>query len=276
MTKKGLIIAAFVVLALGLALLSSKIFPHSKTRDASPAVKPPAAASLAVMLKRAALFESRNELVKARDLYQSALESYPASGDIVGMQESIDNLNIGIIFSPAVTPDSFRYEVKAGDSLGRIAVKYNTTIDLIMRSNGLKGQTIVPGQKLKIARSKFSIWVSKSDNMLSLKADGKMIKVYRISTGKNDSTPTGAFTVITKIVNPPWYTDNKVIPSGSPDNILGTRWLGISRKGYGIHGTTEPETIGRQATSGCVRMRNSEVEELFALVPIRTEVVIVD
>jgi len=276
MTKKSLIIAAFVALALGLVLLSSKIFSNPKTCDATSIVKTPAAASLAVMLKEAALLESRNELIKARNLYQSALESYPTSADIAGIQESLDNLSISIIFSPALTPDSFRYKVKKGDSLSRIARKYNTTIDLIMRSNGLKGQTIVPGQKLKITKSKFSIWASKLGNILSLKADGKIIKVYRISTGKSNSTPAGVFTVITKIVNPPWYTDDKVIPPGSPDNILGSRWLGISKKGYGIHGTTEPETIGRQATAGCIRMRNSEVEELFALVPVGTEVVIVD
>ena len=52
--------------------------------------------------------------------------------------------------------------------------------------------------------------------------------------------------------------------------------MGIDVPGYGIHGTTEPESIGYQATEGCVRMHNSDVEELFTIVPPGTEVIIVD
>jgi lipoprotein-anchoring transpeptidase ErfK/SrfK len=66
------------------------------------------------------------------------------------------------------------------------------------------------------------------------------------------------------------------VPADSPKNILGSRWLGLSEKSYGIHGTTEPQSIGRQVTSGCVRMRNSDVEELYQIVPEGTEVVIID
>ena len=62
----------------------------------------------------------------------------------------------------------------------------------------------------------------------------------------------------------------------SPENILGTRWLGISYPGYGIHGTTIPESLGSQSTSGCIRMLNEEVEELYSIVPYGTEVEIKD
>ena len=67
-----------------------------------------------------------------------------------------------------------------------------------------------------------------------------------------------------------------MIPSESPENILGTRWLGFDMPGYGIHGTTQPDSIGKQATAGCVRMLNSEAEELYDLLPIGTEVTIKD
>ncbi|MCX5679981.1 MAG: L,D-transpeptidase [Candidatus Omnitrophica bacterium] len=58
--------------------------------------------------------------------------------------------------------------------------------------------------------------------------------------------------------------------------MLGSRWLGISKPSYGIHGTTQPESIGQSVTEGCVRMRNEEVKELYILVPEGTEVVITD
>jgi lipoprotein-anchoring transpeptidase ErfK/SrfK len=86
----------------------------------------------------------------------------------------------------------------------------------------------------------------------------------------------GNFKIVNKLINPPWFKAGAVVPPESPDNILGSRWMGFNLTGYGIHGTTEEETIGRQITQGCVRMTNSEVEELFAIVPTGTEVTIVD
>jgi len=75
---------------------------------------------------------------------------------------------------------------------------------------------------------------------------------------------------------PLWYRVGAVVPADSQDYELGTRWLGLSIDGYGIHGTKDPSSIGKQATLGCVRMINGDVEELFAIVPSGTEVVVVD
>ena len=66
------------------------------------------------------------------------------------------------------------------------------------------------------------------------------------------------------------------MPPESSQNVLGTRWLGFNLSGYGIHGTTEPETIGQQVTAGCIRMRNEDVEELYSIVQLETRVVVVD
>ena len=85
-----------------------------------------------------------------------------------------------------------------------------------------------------------------------------------------------AITVVNKLVDPVWYRQGAVVPPDSPENILGTRWMGISEKGYGIHGSVDPEAIGYQVTAGCVRMLNAEVEELYDIIPLGTEVTIVD
>jgi lipoprotein-anchoring transpeptidase ErfK/SrfK len=58
-----------------------------------------------------------------------------------------------------------------------------------------------------------------------------------------------------------------VVPPGK-GNPLGTRWIGISKKGYGIHGTNSPKSIGRAASLGCIRLRNEDVEELFEMVSV--------
>ena len=185
-------------------------------------------------------------------------------------------MNIKIIFSSLQTPQTKMYEIKPGDSLDKIARAFNTTSELIKKSNNLTSGRIIPGQKLRIWAEKFSIFVDKSQNILVLKSGDEIIKTYRVSTGKNNCTPVGNFKITSKLPNPVWFKAGAVVPPESPENVLGSRWLGFDLPSYGIHGTIEPETIGKQITEGCVRMTNQEVEELFALVPMGTEVTIVD
>ena len=75
-----------------------------------------------------------------------------------------------------------------------------------------------------------------------------------------------------------WYSPEGVFPFGHPKNVLGTRWIGFEEKeglyGYGIHGTAEPESIGKAESNGCIRLRNEDVEELFDFVETKTKVVI--
>jgi lipoprotein-anchoring transpeptidase ErfK/SrfK len=69
------------------------------------------------------------------------------------------------------------------------------------------------------------------------------------------------------VTDPTYYHSGVVIPPG-PDNPVGTRWVGLSQKGYGIHGTNEPGSIGKARSHGCIRMRNRDVEEFFTLVSV--------
>lgn len=214
---------------------------------------------------------------EARALYKDILASPDLSA--VHKQAAMtgyQNLNTKILFSKHQTPTSELYEVKPGDSLYVIAKKYSTTIDLIKLSNGLEKNTIYPGMKLKIETGTFSIEVDKSENVLRLLLNGEVFKIYRVATGTNNNTPVGTFEIQNKLTDPTWYKDGKAYPHDDPENILGTRWMGFDLASYGIHGTTKPETIGTQASSGCVRMLNEEVEELFSIVPRGTKVTITD
>ena len=127
------------------------------------------------------------------------------------------------------------------------------------------------------AANVLGVWVDKSDNTLALKLGGHILKTYTVSTGVNNSTPVGTFKVTTMLENPTWYKGSGAV-FGPHDkrNQLGTRWIGFNKKGYGIHGTTEPEKLGRQVSAGCVRMRNRDVEELFTFVKPGTVVTIRD
>lgn len=226
----------------------------------------------------AADYEAKQDFVKAKEAYQKFIEKYPTSDNIIKAQEGIDNCNVRILFSSEITPDSELYEVKKGDNLTKIAKKFHTTVDLLAKSNNIQGSAIRVGRKIKVPKATFSIAVNKSQKILMLKADGQIFKTYKIATGKeNKPTPVGTFTITAKIVDPPWYQLNgKMIPAGDPKNQLGSRWLGLSKPSYGIHGTIDPASIGQNATEGCVRMTNPDVEELFSIVPEGTEVVITE
>jgi len=225
---------------------------------------------------KAQAFEKDGEMLKAKKLYQKIISDYPEYSDIEAVQKDLESLNMKIIFSNVQTPDTIIHEVVSGDTLGKLAKKYGTTVDLIKISNNLKSDIIRVGQRLRIWTGKFNLLVDKSQNILMLRKGNEIIKVYKVSTGKNNSTPTGEFKITVKLVDPVWFNRGVIVPPESPQNVLGSRWLGFNIPGYGIHGTVEPETIGQQVTAGCVRMRNKDVEELYSIIPLGTKVTIVD
>src|SRR5215467_8274497 len=112
------------------------------------------------------------------------------------------------------------------------------------------------------------IVVSIPDRKLALIENGKVVKIYPTAVGADASpSPTGTFTVTARVPNPTWYHAGKVVPPGK-NNPVGSRWIGLSEKGYGIHGTNAPASIGRNVSHGCIRMRNRDVEQLFELVKV--------
>ena len=180
------------------------------------------------------------------------------------------------MLAPAPDVHSIVYEVKPGDNLTRISRRLHITAEMIQRVNRLSSDKIRPGMKLKIPTYKFSAVIDKSLSTLVLKGDEEVLKTYGVATGANNSTPVGVFKITDKLVNPTWYKAGAVVPHNSPANELGSRWLGITAPGYGIHGTIHPETLGGQVTAGCVRMRNGDVEELYSYLVPGSEVTIVD
>jgi lipoprotein-anchoring transpeptidase ErfK/SrfK len=126
--------------------------------------------------------------------------------------------------------------------------------------------TTVPARPTPSARHAATrvIVVSLEDRRLALVEDGAVTKVYKVAVGKDATpSPTGTFTIVQRVENPAYYHDGLVVPAG-PGNPVGTRWMGLSQKGYGIHGTNAPRSIGKAASHGCIRMRQKDLEELYA------------
>ena len=258
-------------------ILKNKLDEAKVSLDNTADAKPDLSMLGHVYFDLAEAYEKNKDIVNARDIYEIILAKYQNVDNIANIQEKLGRLNMDILFSPIITDKDIRYKIEPGDTLSRIAKKFGTTVDLIKRSNSLKDDTIRANSNLKISTAKYKILVDKSQNILTLFLDGDTVmKVYNVSTGKNNSTPVGTFDIVNRIKDPVWYTQGAVVPAESPKNILGSRWLGLSEREYGIHGTTDPESVGSQATKGCIRMVNSDVEELYMIVPIGTKVTIVD
>jgi hypothetical protein len=227
---------------------------------------------------RAAL--DAGQLIEAKRILDRIVET---SGNAEAVR-MLGDVNIKLLKSPVMMPGKEYYAIEGGDYLQKIAGMYNTTVPLIKSMNGMETDMIRRGARLLVYRGDFSIRVSKSRNTLDLLAGDRLFKRYPVGTGKFGKTPAVEFSIVDKIVEPPWTrpADNKQIEYGDPENVLGTRWMKIVSDnhpeitGYGIHGTWERDSIGKQSSAGCIRMLNEDVEELFDLVPRKTPVMIAE
>src|SRR3984893_1704435 len=117
--------------------------------------------------------------------------------------------------------------------------------------------------------SKRRIMISIADRKLAVVEDGRVVKIYPTAVGADATpSPTGIFKIANRVPNPTWYGPHrKIVPPGKA-NPLGTRWMGLSYKGYGIHGTNNQGSIGHNVSHGCIRMRKADVEQLFEIVKV--------
>jgi lipoprotein-anchoring transpeptidase ErfK/SrfK len=136
----------------------------------------------------------------------------------------------------------------------------------------------------RVTRGSFGpvIVIRRGSNRLYLYKGAQFQRVFGVATGQSQyPTPLGTWHVVVKWRNPWWYPPNsawakgeKPIPPG-PGNPLGTRWMGLSASGVGIHGTPDDASIGYSASHGCIRMHIPDAEWLFNHVTVGTTVFIV-
>lgn len=124
-----------------------------------------------------------------------------------------------------------------------------------------QGAAIVPTAKHRVI-------VSIPDRKLAVLANGEVLRTFSVSVGAGVSpSPTGEFEIVSRLTDPTYYHAGLVIPAGN-NNPLGPRWVGLSKKGYGIHGTNAPGSIGKAASHGCIRLRNRDIVQFFAMVQV--------
>lgn len=229
--------------------------------------------------------EQRDDLTAARAAYEEALASKDCGDAQTLIENRLGDVFIKLITSQRQMAEKIDHAIVSGDLLEKLARKYGTTSELIAKANGISNPNAIKiGDRLRILnKPNFEITVSKSQNWLLVTMNGKFFKRYTVGTGRYNRTPVGTFKIDDKIVEPSWWTDGREIPYGDKENILGTRWMRIAAtgntppaNGYGIHGTWDATSLGQQSSAGCVRMANSDVEELYTYIPKGTSVTIIE
>jgi len=179
--------------------------------------------------------------------------------------------------------DAYGADVNRRNAIIRAQSSFNipitARIDLNTKRALIEGSDYVPKDILECEHSN-GMWVTidKSARILTVYVDDKAIMKYPVAVGSSITlTPEGKFSFVVKAVNPRWGGGGYAEPiaGGAPNNPLGKRWMGLSVGGggsYGVHGNVSPYSIGTNASHGCIRMINSDVEYLYDFIEVGTPV----
>ncbi len=184
------------------------------------------------------------------------------------------------IFPGDTTAES--YHVKQGEYPASVVKDFAITAELFMKINNIPNATsMMAGKNYKVIKGPFNVVIHKKSFELDVFLGRHFIKRYAIGLGRDNSTPVGEFLAGSRLEKPIWTSEDPksgkriYVYPGDPNYPLGDHWISLKEfpepegsgkdTTYGIHGTNEPETIGRQASRGCIRMLNKDMAELFDL-----------
>ncbi len=229
------------------------------------------------------------DLVAARAAFSRALlHPKAARADQESLRGKLSAINQDLVFSTKLItgdPIAEEYTVQPGDMLARIARDRELATDwrLIQRINKVDPSRLRVGQKLKLVRGPFHAVVTKSDYRLDLfwgspddPESWLYIRSFRVGLGAGNGTPTGTFVIKpkSKLVNPPWVNPQTGERFAADDakNPIGEHWLGFEGlgesakfKGFGLHGTIDPNSIGQQQSMGCVRLAADDIATVYEM-----------
>jgi LysM repeat protein len=231
------------------------------------------------MIREGRLVQGRRELSQLLLTDDGGLSALDAQT----VRDTLASINKQLVFSDQVVPgDSLAesYVVQRGDYLSVIAPRYGVPYQFIEQINNTPAERLQAGKPIKLIKGPFHARISKRDFRIDLylnDTDGQplYIRSFTIGLGKDDATPMGAFIVSpgSKVANPSWRNPRtgEFFGKNDPKNPIGEYWLALkgtdaqteSLTGYGIHGTIDPSSIGREASMGCVRLQDKDIELVY-------------
>jgi lipoprotein-anchoring transpeptidase ErfK/SrfK len=176
------------------------------------------------------------------------------------------------------------YVVQPGDNLAKIANAHDCTWELLSRINGIEPKSLRAGATIKVVEGPFFGVIDKQKFTMDIylgglpgEASSLYVTTYPVGLGKDDSTPVGTWMIEPhkKLKHPTYYSPRGegVIAADDPKNPLGGYWIGLTgtegqalgKLSYGIHGTIDPDSIGKQSSMGCIRLRSDDIAMVYDL-----------
>lgn len=250
-------------------------------RAASPA-EPPSRLSRNPRIDASLQRYEAGQIIEARQELNRMLAISRNADEQAELRRHLTKLADATIFSGQVRPDDplvTTYTIQPGDMLLEVGRQFDLPYEVIMTINGIRDATrIRAGEKLKVPHGPFHARIHKSQFRLDVYLQDLYLRSFPVGLGATQETPEGVWKVKERLTNPTYYppasaTDKRRIAPDDPKNPLGEHWIGLEgidgdalgREGYGIHGTIEPESIGKAVSLGCIRMHNDDVALLYQL-----------
>ncbi|MBW7988556.1 MAG: L,D-transpeptidase family protein [Planctomycetes bacterium] len=233
----------------------------------------------------ALLREKPERIIEARTKLTEAFRMPLNKQQRAFVKEQLTDLADKWLFGKTIYPDDKlcgSYKVKSGDLLSTIAKKYKVPWEILLGINKIiRPEVLRAGDTIKVVNGPFHARVDRSSFIMDLYLQDKtFVRSFRIGLGKpGRDTPTGLWRVrssgVGKLIKPPWPDPDtgKMYYAEDPAYPLGSRWIGLDglegnakgRTGFGIHGTKDPEQIGKADSRGCIRMYNGQVKLVYDL-----------
>ncbi len=282
------------------ALTNNQSQPPVKPANSSPAVPPPQpAAAPAALMAEANAKVNDGDLLGARTLLNSALIAGSLNAtDAQAIKKQMAEINQTLVFSPKQFPKDPLggvYTVKSGDRMAAIGAAHNIPYELLLPLNRMTdAKKLRYGQLLKVINGPFHAVITKSKFTLDVYLGGPggpnstYITTFNVGLGTDNSTPTGTWKIKDKVTHPAYFPPadhpGPTLLPDDPKNPLGPYWMGlegtdgqaVGQRSYGIHGTIDPSSIGKQSSMGCIRLKNEDVDVVYKLLVQDKSIVVVN
>jgi len=262
-----------------LALLAGARRPAATQPAKKTVTMAPSARAEAAMAQANGLVK-QSKPVAARKLLADYLTAHFTEPGSEPIRARALELGKQTIMAPKVFPDDplcVDYKVQAGDTFIRLAQKNRVPFQFLCRLNDINDPSrLMEGQRMKLVKGPIHLKVVKKELAMYVFLQDTLFARYDVGLGKNDKTPVGKWIVDDRIRHPPYVDPDtkEYFGPNDPKNPTGGFWLrlrgvegqAVGKQGFGIHGTTEPDSIKKFMSKGCIRMRGEDINAVFGMV----------
>ena len=223
------------------------------------------------LLEQIAACETADDLVAERQIFRQLLIRKEAEEIRAFVERKIGEINTTLLFSDRPMPEKVKHRIESGDLIAKLTKKYGNTQDYLLKANGIeKPELLRVGREIWVMKNPvFELTVFKKGGSAVLTLNGLFFKRYPISVGKASDSPNGTYAVRSR-AKKPVHTNTE-----QDNSTQDVSWISLAAteetpdvSGFGLHGTWNEAALGRQVDAGRIRFSNTDIEELYILLPV--------